>query len=114
MNDEHTVEILEAVREIRDLMRLLAEPAVAERDRELRDKLRLIVGASNQRANAVLLMDGTRSQRTIHRETGISEGNLSTLVKRLHGSKLLSGGGKEPQLVISVLSNFFENKEVTK
>jgi hypothetical protein len=34
MDDGYT-EILGAVREIRDLVRLLAEPAIAERDRKL-------------------------------------------------------------------------------
>jgi hypothetical protein len=100
-------ELLSAVREIRDLVRLLAEPAIAERDQKLRGDLKRIVGKSASAAKAVLLMDGTRSQRTIHRESGMNEGNLSTLVKRLAESKLLSGGGKHPQLAISVPSNFF-------
>lgn len=104
-------ELLSAVREIRDLVRLLAEPAIAERDRKPRSDLKRIVGNSLQGAKAVLLMDGSRSQRTIHRETGMNEGNLSMLVKRLATANLLLGNGKNPQLAISVPANFFESKE---
>jgi hypothetical protein len=107
--DEPNSEILATVREIRDLLRLVAEPAIAERDRKLRIELRQIVGRSMPKAKAVLIMDGSRSQRAIHREAGINEGHLSTLVKQLVGAKLLSGDGKEPRLAISIPANFFEN-----
>ena len=101
-------ELLSAVREIRDLVRLMAEPAVAERDRKLRAELRRIVGSSARQSNAVLHMNGNRTQRDIHNETGINEGQLSTLVKQLKASKLLSGDGKNPKLAISIPPNFFE------
>lgn len=107
--DEISSELLGAVREIRDLIRLMAEPAVAERDQNLRAELRRIVGKSAPKAKAVLLMDGSHTQRVIHRETGINEGNLSTLVKQLNSSKLLSGDGKQPKLAITIPSNFFES-----
>ena len=112
--DELSTEILVSVREIRDLLRLLAEPAIAERDQKLRSELRRIVGKSAPRAKAVLLMDGSHTQRVIHRETGINEGNLSTLVKQLNSSKLLSGDGKAPKLAISVPPSFFENGETNE
>lgn len=107
--DEHSAELLSAVREIRDLIRLMAEPAIAERDQKFRDELRRIVGKSAPKANAVLLMDGSRTQRAIHEDAKIQESHLSTLVKQLNGSKLLSDGGKEPKLAISIPANFFEN-----
>jgi hypothetical protein len=107
--DEPFAEILSTVREIRDLVRLLAEPAIAGRDQKLRSELRRIVGKSLPKAKAVLLMDGSRAQRAIHRETGMHEGNLSTLVKQLTSAKLLSGDGKEPKLAISVPADFFES-----
>jgi hypothetical protein len=109
--DEGPAEILSAVREIRDLLRLMAESAIAERDRKLRNELRRIVGKSAPKAKAALLMDGSRTQRAIRRETGINQGNLSTLVKQLNDGKLLSGDGKEPELAIPVPANFFENGE---
>lgn len=107
--DELSAEILSAVREIRDLVRLLAEPAIAERDRKLRSELRRIVRKSVPKGKAVLLMDGSRTQSAIQRETGINQGDLSSFVKQLNAAKLLSGGGKEPKLAISVPANFFEN-----
>ena len=110
MDEGPVVDILSAVREIRDLVRLLAEPAIAERDRKTRGELRRIVGNSVAKKKAVLLMDGSRTQRAIHREAGINEGHLSTLVKQLNSANLLSGDRKEPKLSISVTANFFENE----
>ena len=101
-------ELLKAINEIRDLLRLIAEPAIAARDKKLRDQLRQLVGNSKPKASAVLLMDGTRTQKDIHNETGMHQGNLSTLVKQLAKGKLVSGDGKKPKLAISVPANFFE------
>jgi hypothetical protein len=105
---DHDAEILSAVREIRDLVLLMAEPAIAARDQKLRSELRRIVGKSVNGSKSVLLMDGNRTQRDIHRETGFNEGQLSTLVKQLKEAKLLSGDGKKPKLAITVPANFFE------
>ena len=108
--DDTSDELLSAVREIRDCVRLLAEPAIAERDEKLRSELRRIVGNSARKAKAVLLMDGSRTQSAIQRGTGINQGDLSTLVKKLNDGKLLSGDKKTPKLAISVPANFFENE----
>jgi hypothetical protein len=105
---EYDTEILSAVQEIRDLVRLMAEPAIAERDQKLRGELRRIVGNSVAKSKSVLLMNGNRTQAAIHGETGINKGDLSTLVKRLKEAKLLSGDGKEPKLAIAIPANFFE------
>lgn len=106
--DEASGELLSAVREIRDLIRLMAEPAIAERDKKLRTELRRIVGKSVNGAKAVPLMDGSRSQTDIHKETGINKGQLSTLVKQLSEAKLLLDDGKGPRLSISIPPDFFE------
>lgn len=105
---ENSDELLSAVREIRELIRLMAEPAIAQRDQKLRSELRRIVGKSTPKANAVLLMDGSRTQRAIHKEAKIQESHLSTLVKQLNEGSLLSPNTKEPKLVISIPANFFE------
>ena len=89
--DEPSAEILSAVREIRDLVRLMAEPAIAERDRKLRTELRRIVGKSATKPKAVLLMDGSRTQSVIQRETRINQGDLSILVKHLKAYQMLDG-----------------------
>jgi DNA-binding MarR family transcriptional regulator len=101
-------QLLAAVQEIRDLVRLMAEPAIAERDQKLRAELKRIVGNSAQKSKAVLVMDGSRTQRDIQRETGINQGHLSTLVKQLKENKLLSGDPKNPRLAITIPTNFFE------
>jgi hypothetical protein len=108
---EHSTEILNAVQEIRELLRLLAEPAVAERDRKYRAELRRIVGESAVKSKSVLLMDGTRTQASIRKETGMHQGNLSTLVKQLKGSSLISGDTTQPKSTISLPANFFEDGE---
>jgi len=100
-------ELLTAVREIRDLIRVLAEPALAERDQKLRAELKRLVGSSVPKAKAVSLMNGSLSQTEIHNETGMNKGNLSTLVKQLNESKLLTEDSN-PTLAITIPSNFFD------
>jgi hypothetical protein len=56
-------------------------------------------------------MDGNHTQTAIHKETGINNGHLSTLVKQLGQSKLLAGDGKNPKLAISIQTNFFEQSD---
>ena len=109
MDKDSSSELLTAVHEIRDLLRLLAEPAIAERDHKLRSELCRIVGKSPAKARAVLLMDGNRTQADIRRETGFHQGNLSTFVKQLGSGNLLSDDGKKPKLAISVPANLFES-----
>jgi hypothetical protein len=108
---DRSEEVLAALQEIRDLVRVIAEPAIAERDRKLRTELRRVVGKSVAAGKAILLMDGTRSQREIHRQTGLNEGNLSTLVKKLNQAELLADGGKKPRLIVYIPLNFFESRE---
>jgi hypothetical protein len=107
--EDHSNEILSAVREIRDLIQLMAEPAIAARDKKFRDELRKVVGNSKPKAKAILLMNGSRMQADIRRESGMQASNLSTLVKQLAECKLLSGDGRKPKLTITVPANFFEN-----
>jgi hypothetical protein len=109
---EHSAEILNAICEIRELVRLLAEPAIAERDRKLRDDLRRIVGSSTQKSKSTLLMNGLRTQKDIRAVTGITSGNLSTFVKQLKDAGLVLGDGKQPTLTISIPGNFFEAEAV--
>jgi hypothetical protein len=89
----------------------MAEPQIAARDKKLRGDLRRIVGRSVPKQKSALLMDGTRNQVAVQRETGMNKGHLSTLVKQLNESKLLVGDPKQPKLAISIPSNFFENGE---
>lgn len=110
---DHSEKILEAVNEIRELIRIMAEPQIAVRDKNLRGELRRIVGRSVPKQKSVLLMDGTRNQVAIQRQTEMNKGNLSTLVKQLSESKLLVGDPKQPKLTISIPANFFEEDAET-
>ena len=99
----------ELLREIRDLLLVIAEPALAKRDERLRESLTQIVGKSKPRAKAVLLMDGARSQTVIKKDAGIDAGDLSRCVKALREALLISKDDKLlPKLAIAVPLNFFE------
>jgi hypothetical protein len=101
-------EQVQLLREMRDLLRVLAEPVLAKRDERLRVALAGLVGKSKVKAKSVLLMDGLRTQATICKESGIDHGNLSRLSKSLRANKLIEADEKHPKLVIVVPPNFFE------
>lgn len=63
-----TEEQTELLREMRDLLRVMAEPALAKRDEGFRGALTKLVGTSRARAKAVSLMDGSKTQATICKE----------------------------------------------
>ena len=107
MSDD-SAKLLETVRKIHELLELLAEDKIAERDAKQRKALLDIVGASTPMQKSVLLMDGTRTQKEIHEETSANRGHLSTLVGKLQTAKLIAGDTKIPKLTISIPPNFFE------
>lgn len=113
MGDSST-ELLEMVRKIHDLLELIAEDKIAERDAKQRAELREIVGTGVAKQKSVLLMDGTRTQSDIVRETSVNQGHLSTMVGRLHKAKLIADETKKPKLVISIPANFFETDAKAK
>ncbi len=102
-------ELLEAVLEIRNLLELLAEPAIALRDAKLRQELRKLVGTSEPKQKSVLLMNGERTQAQIRSETSVNQGHLSTLVSSMNKGKLLVGDPKLPKLAIAIPPNLFES-----
>lgn len=99
---------LQLLTEIRDLLQVIAEPALAKRDAKLRLALRTVVGSSAKKAKAALLMDGTRSQSMIAKESGMNSGNVSRLMKALAAAQLVSGDEKSPALVVKIPSTFFD------
>ncbi len=100
----------ELLREMRDLLRVIAEPALAKRDERLRASLREAVGKSNAKAKAVMLMDGARNQAAICKESGIDPGALSRLTKGLREAALIAADEKHPKMIISIPPTFFENE----
>src|SRR5579871_6659126 len=105
--DEQT----DLLREMRDLLRIIAEPMLAERDKKRRTSLLEIVGKSKRKAEVVILMDGSRSQAAIHKQSGMDQGDVSRLVKALRAKDLIKPDDKHPELVISIPPNFFEGRE---
>ncbi len=101
-------EVLETLRKIFGLLELIAEDKIAQRDAKPRSALLEIVGKSETKQKSVFLMDGTRTQAELHRQTSVHKGDLSTLVGKLHKAKLLADDTKKPQLTISIPQNFFE------
>jgi hypothetical protein len=114
MNDEHVQPLLQEVRQIRKLLELLAEPAIAQRDAKLRNELRNIVGSSAKKQQSVFLMDGSRTQTQVIAQTSVNAGDLSTMVGKLESAGLLAEGKKHPKLAISIPPNFFDADARTK
>ena len=100
-------DLLSVAIEIRELLRLLAEPAIAQRDEKLRASVREIAGKSQSKRRAIFQMDGTQSQKEISHAVGIDQGDLSKLVKALRANSLISQGDN-PRLTIPLPANFFE------
>jgi hypothetical protein len=102
--DEQT----ELLREMRDLLRVIAEPALAERDKKRRASLLEVVGKSKRKSEVVLLMNGSKTKAELHKESGMDQGDVTRLVSALRAKELLKGDEKHPELVISIPPNFFE------
>lgn len=94
--------------EIRDLLLVLAEPVLAKRDQQARDRLRKIVGKSVKGAAAVMLMDGNRSAAAICKECGTDKGYLSRLIKALASAGVVESDDGSPRLVLKLPPNFFD------
>lgn len=103
-------EIIHILRKIHDLLELLAEEKVAQRDAKKRATLREVAGVSIPMRKSILLMDGTRSQKDIRELTSANQGNLSTLVGKLQKAGLLVPDVKLPKLSISIPATFFDDQ----
>lgn len=107
MSDSNEL-LLQVVQEIRELLRLMAEPAIAQRDEKRRVELRQIVGRSAANARAVHMLDGSKPQSEIAKGAKIDRSNLSKLVKALRSAELVNGDEK-PKLTIPIPQDFFED-----
>ena len=99
----------ELLREMCSLLRVIAEPQLAKRDEKLRAALLEAVGKSKAGAKAAHLMDGSRNQSAICKQSGIDQGALSRLTKELRSKELLALDDKHPKLVIAIPPTFFDN-----
>lgn len=101
-------ELLQTVRKIYELLELIAEEKIAQRDAKQRSALREIVGASVNKRKSIFLMDGTRTQADIRKATAVNQGDLSTMVGKLNKAGLLADDVKKPKLAISIPQGFFD------
>ena len=99
----------ELLREILELLKLIAEPQIAQRDERLRTSLSEIVGKSAAKAKAIALMDGTTTQTIISKEYGIDAGLLSRTIKALREAKLVQNDENPPKLTIPLPPTFFDS-----
>jgi hypothetical protein len=104
----------ELLTEIRDLLAVIAEPALAARDTKLRSSLRAIVGSGSKKAKAALLFDGTRSRAEIAKESGIDPSDLTKLIKALGAAQLVSAEDKHPKLYLRIPPTFFDGSDVSE
>jgi hypothetical protein len=108
---EDLTQLVETVRKIHGLLELLAEEKIAQRDAKQRATLRQIIGTSPTKQQSVFLMDGAHTQKQIRTKTSVNQGNLSTIVSKMHKANLLAGDTTSPKLAISIPPNFFETHE---
>ena len=86
---EHDSDEVRLLREIRDLLRPIADHYQA--DFERREAIRGLIGASPTRRKAWELLDGIRVQRDIAKGSGMDEGNLSKYFKALRDVGAIDG-----------------------
>jgi hypothetical protein len=99
---------IQLLTEIRDLLEVIAEPLLEKRHKKFRDGIRKAVGKKQSARGAVLLMDGTRTQAAIAKESGIDAGQLNRLVKELEKASLCAMEGKHPKLAKQLPDHFFD------
>jgi hypothetical protein len=104
---EQSENLLNVAIEIRELLKLLAEPAIAQRDEKSRTAIRQLAGKSATKQKAILLMDGSRQQKEIVAMAKIDSSDLSKLVKLLRNAQLLTSNEK-PEVQIPLPNNFFD------
>lgn len=57
-----------------------------------------------------MLMDGTRSQSVISKESSFDTGNLSRFVKALTADQLIAADDKFPTIAIKIPPHFFDKE----
>ncbi|HEX2839554.1 MAG TPA: hypothetical protein VHN77_15660 [Phycisphaerales bacterium] len=98
----------ELLTEIRDLLAIMAEPQIAERDKRQRQEIKELVGRRPKAQAAVYLMDGNRKQSEITKATGFHQGDLSKLVKELVSGKLATVVDGKPRLGLRLPPGLFD------
>ncbi len=103
-------QLLTAVLEIKEMLKLIAEPHLAQRDQKRRTALIGIVGKSAWKRQMVPLLDGTKTQVELRKIIKADQGDLSKFIKFLKEAELLREGEK-PHLNLDLPANFFEMED---
>lgn len=97
--------------EIRDLLQIIAEPQLADRDRKARQRIREVAGRSGKKQAAVLLMDGTRSRSEISQQSELDSGNLSRFIAELREAGVLAEPDGKAKTVCPLPPTLFEQED---
>lgn len=92
-------EILTMLRDIREFLYVLAEPRLAERQRESVDTVKQIIGRSEKRLMAAQLMDGSMTRSEILKRTALDAGDFSRMMKALVEARAATEDESKPKLV---------------
>ena len=106
---DSSAEITHLLREIRDLLSVIAGPQLAIRDQKARGEIVQIVGRSARRRKAILLMDGRRRRVDIQQSTGIDSGELSRFLTALKDAGVCNEENGTPRLLVHVDAGLFDS-----
>ena len=95
MTDKDTL-----LEEIRELLIPISAVARAQLMEQGPARLRSLVGSGQQRQVAAAMMDGSKTRAEIQKASGINAPNLSTLIKELRESGLVTERESKPRLVV--------------
>jgi len=111
MPSNETTSITTLLTDIRDLLLLIAEPAIAKRDSGLRASIREAVGTGVKRQAASLLMNGKLTRKEIQAQSTIDQSGISRLVSELIEKGLALEEDSRPCLVCQLPSDFYKAEE---
>lgn len=101
---------IELLMEIRDLLKVMAEPALIKQDEKFKQAVQAVAGKSRKSGAAILLMDGSRTQAAISKQASIDPSQLNRLVKTLEANSLIGVDEKYPKLRVKLSPSFFDQK----
>ena len=102
--------LLIAVLEIKELLKLIAEPQLAQRDEKNRSLLRATVGKSLWKQKVIPHLDGTKTQTDIRNVVKVDRSDLAKFIRALRATDLLVGSEK-PHLNIDIPATFFQEEK---
>ena len=96
--------------EIRDLLMVIAEPQLAERDRKIREELKKIGGGEKKQAAILAMADGN-DRKNVMTISGIDGSNLTKLVTELTSVAALEPHDTVLKLRCRIPQDFFKDSK---